>query len=164
MYIYRCGRSGSVYYLLGIMKNLISFLLALFASAAVAATNEVPDDTVVKEMARQTNMSAKEIRENFNACDSGHTVSMMVCLRYNWIAEDIELNRIYKLARAQAREIGYEASLIKAQRAWITFRDAECNFEGELRAGGGREQGIHMLICMAKETSLRAGYLKARLN
>lgn len=130
----------------------------------MAATNEVPDDTVVQEMARQTNMAEEEIRENFNACDSGHTVRMMICLRYNWIAEDIELNRIYKLARAGAKEIGYEASLVKAQRAWVVFRDALCKFEGELRAGGGREEGIHMLICMAEETSQRAGYLKARLN
>ncbi|HQS60030.1 MAG TPA: lysozyme inhibitor LprI family protein [Gallionellaceae bacterium] len=155
------------------MKNLFSLLVVLFTSAvAIAATNEVPDEAVVKEMASQIHMPEDEIRENFNACDSNHNLKVIICLRYNWVAEDIRLNRIYKQARAEAKGIGqaradgigYEASLVKTQRAWIVFRDALCNFEGQLRAGTGREAGMNMLACMKEATIQRADYLEARLN
>jgi uncharacterized protein YecT (DUF1311 family) len=158
---------------LGIMKNLFSLLVVLFTSAvALAATNEAPDEAVVKEMASQIHMPEEEIRENYNACNSSHNLKVIICLRYNWVAEDIRLNRIYKQARAEAKKIEqaradgieYEASLVKAQRAWIVFRDALCKFEGQLRAGTGREAGMDMLACMKEATKQRADYLEAHLN
>ena len=143
---------------------LLFFALSLASAITIAGPKQKPDEAVIREMARQTDMREEEIRQDFNACDSGHTVRMMICARYLWVVEDMRLNRILKRALAGAKKEGYEASFVNAQRAWLVYRDALCKYEGELRAGGGRENGLYMLSCMKEVTRQRADYLRVRLS
>lgn len=143
------------------MKKPLALLLFLLASSLAVAA---PDEKVVQEMVRRTSISAEDIRAYYDACDSGVTLTMKICGSYHWIAEDVRLNRIYKQALAMARERGYEASLIRAQRAWLAFRDAACTYEGEMGAGGGSAEGLYVLGCKEDITKQRANRLEAGIH
>jgi uncharacterized protein YecT (DUF1311 family) len=133
------------------MKPSPSLLKALGFALLLATTAQAsaaPDEAVVREMARQTNISAESIRRDHDACDSGVTMSMKICAGYRWRLQDARLNAVYQKARDKARQMGYEASLVKAQRAWVAYRDAACANEGEMGAGGGSAQGLYELSCL----------------
>lgn len=75
-------------------------------------------------------------------------VEMTFCARQEYEAADAALNAAYKQARAAMKAIdanlpederGAETSLLDAQRAWITYRDAACTAEGYLMHGGTAE-------------------------
>lgn len=91
---------------------IASFLLLSSAFAE-------PDENVVKEMARQTHISQDEIRANYNGCDSGVTLYMKICGSYRWMVEDVRLNKVYKSALNDAKNLGYESNLIQAQKSWL---------------------------------------------
>jgi uncharacterized protein YecT (DUF1311 family) len=136
-------------------------LFALCTSAAVAAA---PDETIVHEMAKQTHMPADDIRRDYDACDSGVTLSMKICGSYRWMVEDARLNKAYKQALTKAREMGYESSLVRAQRAWLAYRDAACTYEGEMGAGGGTAEGLYVLGCKLDLTKQQADRLENSLR
>jgi uncharacterized protein YecT (DUF1311 family) len=123
-----------------------------------------PDEEVVKAMTKLTSLTPDEIRQDYDACDSGITMRMKICASYHWVAEDVRLNKIYKQTRAKAKDAGYEASLIKAQRAWVAYRDAACAFEGEMGAGGGTAEGLYVLSCKERITRQRADSLSDLLR
>jgi uncharacterized protein YecT (DUF1311 family) len=139
------------------MKHF-SLLAFLFICANAHAA---PNEQIVQKMAKQTHLSPKEIRQHYNACDSGITFPMEICGSYRWMVEDDRLNQVYKQVLAQAKISGYDKSLINAQRAWIAYRDAHCSFEGEMAAGGGTEEGIYVLSCKQELTKQQAERLKA---
>ncbi|SCX53562.1 Uncharacterized conserved protein YecT, DUF1311 family [Pseudomonas sp. NFACC32-1] len=62
---------------------------------------------------------------------------MNQCAAQEKKAADDELNRLYKQITARLKD-NPEAKqlLVKAQRAWIGFRDAECNFSASGVEGG----------------------------
>jgi uncharacterized protein YecT (DUF1311 family) len=81
---------------------------------------------------------------------------------------DDALNAQYKKTRAAAVETdrnldadqkGAEKALVKAQRAWVDFRDAECEVAGFAMRGGSGEP---MLVagCTADLTDKRTAELK----
>jgi uncharacterized protein YecT (DUF1311 family) len=143
---------------------LLQLLGLALLLAATARASAAPDETVVREMARQTNISAEVIRRDHDACDSGVSMSMKVCASYRWRVQDARLNAVYKQARSKAHEMGYEASLVKAQRAWVAYRDAVCANEGEMGAGGGTAQGLYELSCMEGLTKDRINRIDAMLH
>lgn len=143
------------------MKTLFAtFSIVLMSSMVFAAPNE----EVVQAMVRRTNISAEDIRANYDACDSGVTLSMKICGSYDWMVEDVRLNRIYKQLLAKAKEQGYDASLIRAQRAWLEYLEAACTFEGEMVAGGGTAEGLYVLSCKETLTKQRADHLESQLR
>lgn len=88
---------------------------------------------------------------------------MNMCAALDHEAADKELNAQYKKTRAamvardaqlDGDEKGAEKALLKSQRAWIDYRDGECEAEGFQARGGSLEP---MLIsgCMAKLTRQR---------
>lgn len=53
----------------------------------------------------------------------------------------------------------YEQALVKAQRAWIAYRDAQCEVEGqEMRGGSGEPEIVGR--CLARITRERTAYLE----
>jgi uncharacterized protein YecT (DUF1311 family) len=70
------------------------------------------------------------------------------------------MNRLYKAALAEAKDFGYQDSLVRAQRAWLAYRDAACVFEGKMGAGGGTAEGLYILSCKEELTAERADRLK----
>ena len=128
------------------------------------ATHAQPDEEVIQTIARQTKLSASEIRQHFDSCDSGVTLTMKICASYRWMVQDVRLNKVYRQARSVARERGYEESLVKSQRAWVAYRDSVCAFEGEMGAGGGSEEGLYLLSCKEEVTKLQANRLELAIR
>ncbi len=145
------------------MNKLSALTIALLVVATPAIS--APDEAVVREMLRKSSgLSKEEIRANYNACDSGITLSMKICASYRWVKQDVRLNQIYKQSLDKARESGYEKSLVQAQRAWLAYRDAACAYEGEMGAGGGTAEGLYILSCKEDLTKERADRLEAALH
>ncbi|SFY36770.1 Uncharacterized conserved protein YecT, DUF1311 family [Pseudomonas sp. NFACC49-2] len=89
---------------------------------------------------------------------------MNQCAAQEKKAADDELNRLYKQITARLKD-NPEAKqlLIKAQRAWIGFRDAECNFSASGVEGGS----VYPLIygnCVTALTKARVETFKTYLK
>jgi uncharacterized protein YecT (DUF1311 family) len=83
------------------------------------------------------------------------------CAMEAWLAADDDLNAAYAEAVDAAEAFdpdgteGVEALLRDAQRAWIVFRDAACDAEAALHAGGSMEPLIRA-TCLERLTVRRA--------
>lgn len=79
--------------------------------------------------------------------------TMNECAGKAFEKSDAELNRLYKRIEARlADEPDAKGLLVKAQRAWIAFRDAECGFSSSAVAEGS----IHpMMVSMCRDRLTR---------
>lgn len=105
-------------------------------------------------------------------CGNAQTqMAMTECAGRDANAADAALNRQYAVTlaatkrqdaaidRATDKAISYSAALVAAQRAWITFRDAECRSQSmEMR--GGSAQPMLVYSCTAALTRARTAQLK----
>ena len=105
--------------------------------------------------------------------DPQSNIEMKICAEQDWKKADAELNVAYDKAVAAARESyrstktnpGYEnmpdseAMLRDAQRAWVTFRDANCKYQYQVYYGGSHA-GLAHLLCMADMTKSRRDELR----
>jgi uncharacterized protein YecT (DUF1311 family) len=97
--------------------------------------------------------------------DCGNAATQMdmnSCSDQDYQAADAELNAQYKKTRAAMLEVdkgldgslrGAEKALLAGQRAWIDYRDGECEAEGFQARGGSMEP---MLVSGCKATLTRA--------
>ncbi|MDK4734555.1 MULTISPECIES: lysozyme inhibitor LprI family protein [unclassified Rhizobium] len=102
-------------------------------------------------------------------CKNPQTQSDMTsCEEARHEAADKALNEQYKKTRAAMAAIdkdldgdmkGAERALVKAQRAWIDYRDAECDAFG-FQARGGTMEPMLVAGCLAEETDKRTKELK----
>ncbi|MBB4214745.1 uncharacterized protein YecT (DUF1311 family) [Rhizobium sp. BK212] len=102
-------------------------------------------------------------------CNSPKTQSdMTACEAARHEAADKALNAQYKKTRAALAAIdkdldgdmkGAEQALVKAQRAWIDYRDAECDAFG-FQARGGTMEPMLVAGCLANITDKRTKELK----
>jgi len=85
------------------------------------------------------------------------TIGTMQCLQAETAVWDDLLNTEYKALRAQMLAQGGNLNemLLDAQRAWITFRDAECALE-YARWGDGSIRQIVAANCLMEMTAARA--------
>ncbi|MGO4563764.1 lysozyme inhibitor LprI family protein [Rhizobium sp. 2YAF20] len=100
-----------------------------------------------------------------DAADCGNAATQMdmnSCSDQDYQAADAELNAQYKKTRAAMLELdtgldaslrGAEKALLAGQRAWIDYRDGECEAEGFQARGGSMEP---MLVSGCKATLTRA--------
>jgi len=134
------------------------------SSNIFAATNGAPDEQVVQKVLRNSaGLTADEIRLNYDKCD-GTTMSMKICGAYRWAVQDLRLNHAFSLAKAVTKKSNYRESLLKAQRAWLIYRDSQCAFEGISEAEGGTAEGLYVLACKEELTRLQADRLGASIN
>lgn len=106
--------------------------------------------------------------QDWNCSDPGNLpqMGMNYCAYEDWQKADRELNAVWPKARAHMKAIDADSreffpeqaigaeSLLKAQRAWIDYRDGQCEAEGAQFAGGS----IRPLIvnsCLADKTRQR---------
>jgi uncharacterized protein YecT (DUF1311 family) len=96
-----------------------------------------------------------------NASDQA---TMNQCAGQEYKAADKELNAVYQQITARLKDNAEgKKLLVNAQRAWIGFRDAECNFSASGVAGGS----VYPLIysnCMTSVTKVRTEALKQYLK
>ncbi|WP_425503786.1 lysozyme inhibitor LprI family protein [Rhizobium metallidurans] len=103
-------------------------------------------------------------------CTSPTTqTDMTLCERARQDDADKALNVQYKKTRAAMVAIdsdqdgdmkGAEKALVTAQRAWITYRDAQCEAAG-FQARGGTMEPMLVAGCIANVTDARTKELKA---
>ncbi len=94
---------------------------------------------------------------------------MNYCAYEDYKSADADLNFAYKRARDAMRQTdenlpqtqrGAADSLLRAQRAWITYRDAACETEGFSFRGGSMEPFI-VASCKAQLTRQRTQALRS---
>jgi len=94
---------------------------------------------------------------------------MNICAYRDFEAADAELNTVWKDAREAAKESdaelpdelkGADKALLAAQRAWIGYRDAQCELAG-FEARGGSMEPMFVSGCKAELTRARTKELKA---
>ena len=78
---------------------------------------------------------------------------------------DAKLNDAYKQIEGRLKDdAASKKLLVDAQRAWIAFRDAECNFQGGPRAEAGSMYPMVVASCQAALTNGRLKDLQGYLN
>ncbi len=96
-----------------------------------------------------------------NAMDQG---TMNRCAEDAWHKSDAELNAVYKKLQSRNKEDAQAGKLlVSAERAWVAFRDAECEYGAADNQGGS----IFPLIyfgCLDRLTKARANQLKRYLE
>ena len=125
------------------------FALMLAVSFATSASAQPADrHTVVLDL-------------SVTACDAAETGQEFVgCVTDALFRADQELNETYARALAVAES---EPALRAAQRAWIAYRDADC--EGGLNEdalGAGHWRTGHIEACRYEKTRLRVAELRSR--
>lgn len=98
-------------------------------------------------------------------CNAAQTQAAMTeCVGEVYDAADRKLNETYKqIADRLVDDPDTKASLKKAQRAWIIFRDAECEFTNA-QSVGGTLYGALITQCLADLTEQRAEMLQSYLQ
>lgn len=99
------------------------------------------------------------------------TFEMNICAGREFEAADAELNAVYKRALkdipGMATDKPYDArsweeALRKSQRAWLAYRDAECEGHVPMFWSGGTGATADMTGCMTELTKARAKELRER--
>ena len=115
---------------------------------------------------------AQQADPEINCEEPMDQMSMNHCAYEAWETADKELNAQWKISMADAREAdaelksygddgrpGHAETLLKAQRAWIAFRDAHCDYSG-FEARGGSMEPMLVGYCLEQLTLERVKQLK----
>lgn len=107
--------------------------------------------------------------------DRPNQTAMTICQRAAAERADAQMNRawaqVYQAMRradrsdppaARRSATGYAAALLASQRAWLTFRDAQCRIES-YEGRGGTMQPFAENQCLADVTVARTRQLHAML-
>ena len=88
----------------------------------------------------------------------GVTFDMTDCIRGELVVQDRKLNEAYRALQKTLKKERRD-QLTKAQRAWIAFRDANCDFQFDPE--GGSMARLNAEYCMLSTTAHRAKELEA---
>jgi uncharacterized protein YecT (DUF1311 family) len=98
-----------------------------------------------------------------DSCDNAQTqVELNSCAALNYRTADAKLNAAYKKLVA-GHDGAMKQKLVKAQRLWIQFRDANCDYEGEGVSGGSAQPMVYF-GCLAQMTAARTKTLESYLR
>jgi uncharacterized protein YecT (DUF1311 family) len=159
---------------------ITSFLLLVFASAGIAHAQEPATDpdraAVVKCLAdAKANKSVPEScigvvqKPCLDTPDGQSTLGMRDCSNRETAVWDERLNKAYKALLHQLGDIDAErngkklkgADLIReAERAWVSFRDKQCDVTG-LPMEGGTGAGVLIDDCYLEQTAQHALWLES---
>lgn len=98
-------------------------------------------------------------------CDSATTqADMNACAGRQYQAADKDLNAVYQqITQRLEDDADTKKLLVGAQRSWVTFRDAECEFSASGVSGGSVYPLVH-LNCLTAQTVARTTALKEYLK
>jgi uncharacterized protein YecT (DUF1311 family) len=82
--------------------------------------------------------------------------------RLRQVADD-ELNRTYQHLMSRASDQGLKIALRDAERAWISYRDKECEFESSNVRGGSAYMMV-FAICLTEKIQARTKELSRILD
>jgi uncharacterized protein YecT (DUF1311 family) len=98
--------------------------------------------------------------KQFSACmdeSGGVTVAMLDCIAAETATQDAKLNSAYKKLGEQLTP-ARKKELLAAQRLWIQYRDANCNFYADPE--GGTMAAVSSSDCVMQATASRAKELE----
>ncbi len=126
------------------MKNTLSLLLLCALASAAHADHDL-------------------LTFQYEACKarSASTVDMQTCIEVELSQQDARLNLAYKDVLADLRPARAK-QLLEAQRAWLKFRDANCNFY--LDPQGGAIASVRANRCTLDQTASRVKELEDMLK
>ena len=135
---------------------------AVLTLAALAALASAPTFAATPDPAINPAMDARYTPAFQQCLDSPggqSTMGMVQCIGEELKVQDKALNAAYRdlVGDMNARQ---KANLLKAQRAWIAFRDAECDLDASVALGGSMH-GMLVSDCRAAMTDERVKALKA---
>jgi uncharacterized protein YecT (DUF1311 family) len=94
----------------------------------------------------------------------GRQAGMNDCYGKQFKKSDAELNKLYKQIQGRLKgDAGTMKLLVTAQKTWVAFRDAECNFQSSGSEGGSARPMI-VLMCLDGLTRSRIGDFKGYLK
>ena len=140
-------------------RTLIAAVAVMACGPAWAAPAPAPAD-----------FSASDARLKACLGRHGDTPGVDNCYGVAWHAADRRLNEVYAglanalkhpVAPADARDAEILRRLVASERAWITFRDAECSYHSSYMLGGTGEDGADT-ACLYEQTKTRVTTLTAR--
>jgi uncharacterized protein YecT (DUF1311 family) len=101
--------------------------------------------------------------EQSDPCDKASSqAEINACSAERYQAADREMNETYR--RLQARVRGKSRELLtRAQKAWVRFRDFECELESAGARGGSAYRALHNQ-CLARLTGARTEDLKRLIH
>lgn len=95
-----------------------------------------------------TVLATPALAQTVDCANTSIQLELNLCAEQDWQAADADLNRVYKSVMAEMQAMdqglppelqGAATTLRDAQRAWITFRDANCRLAGYPMRGGSAE-------------------------
>jgi uncharacterized protein YecT (DUF1311 family) len=91
-------------------------------------------------------------------------VEMNICFDNEYKKADAQLNVVYRRITDRLKDDkAKNGALVAAERAWVAFRDAECDFSAS-GVAGVPAFGMIRAICLTKLTDKRIDDLKSYLN
>ncbi|MHC1548216.1 lysozyme inhibitor LprI family protein [Phyllobacterium sp. K27] len=96
--------------------------------------------------------------------DKTNQTDMNICAGQAYSKADRELNSVYKQIAGRLKDDPATTKLlVTAQKAWIAFRDGECNFSSSTVQGGSAYPFVSS-SCLHDKTASRIEDLKAYLK
>jgi uncharacterized protein YecT (DUF1311 family) len=95
--------------------------------------------------------------------DTMNQLAMNECANRAFQKADAELNDLYRDFERRVTDPQSQKLLTAAERAWVTFRDAECTFSTASSTGGS----VHPMafsVCLERLTAARIGDFKRYLQ
>jgi uncharacterized protein YecT (DUF1311 family) len=93
-------------------------------------------------------------------CDANQA-SMNQCASKQYTALDAELNTQYKAQMSWLTTPARKKALQDAQKKWVAFRDADCQYQVGKREDGGSLWPLAQAQCLSERTKVRVEQLKA---
>jgi len=93
-------------------------------------------------------------------CDSTQA-AMNQCASKQYKAVDDQLNTQYKAQMNYLTTPARKKALQEAQKKWIAFRDADCQYQVGKREDGGSLWPLSQAQCLTEHTKVRVDQLKA---
>lgn len=116
-------------------------------------------------------MSGPAAADIWSECNNGPNVVMTQCIWDRYEAVDAELNAAWKEILAKFDTMDYmkpedvaawKGKLVAAQRAWITFKDDDCNGAVAYEWFGGSGANAAIGACLYGHTRARVDDLRSR--
>ena len=149
----------------------LSLNLTCSAAAGAPGTTTSPKivDDVAQEVARRFQVDIEVVNASRFGCERGDLRQMELCTAYHWVREEMRMKASYSAALKRMSEVmevvpGAASALVDSQKAWTSFRDLECRWQGLAAAGGGPTVNLFVMSCLAGLNAQRALSLDGMLT